>query len=63
MNAILAEFDGLEQEEVQDPEKALFLAELDGVQRAESEGNDEEASAREDELLERFSDEPEGEAL
>lgn len=61
MNNILEEFDGLEEAEKEDPEKALFLAEIDTIQKAESEGNDEDAASRQEELLERFGEEPETE--
>ena len=54
MNAILEEFDGLSEAERQDPEKALFLAELDGIHKAEAEGDQEGAADRQEELLERF---------
>ncbi len=54
INSILDEFGGLDEEEKVDPEKALFLAELDSIRTAEESGNEEEAEEREGELLERF---------
>jgi hypothetical protein len=57
MNAILDEFDGLEETEQADPEKAMFFAELDTIRKAEEEGDAEEAVEREEELLERFGQE------
>ncbi len=54
MNAILDEFDGVSEEEKVDPEKAMFLAELDSIRKSEEEGDAEQASEKEEELLERF---------
>ena len=59
MNAILDEFDGVTEEEKQDPEKALFLAELDHIRKVEDDGDTEGAAERQDELLERFEQEAE----
>lgn len=63
MNAILDEFDGVPEEERADPEKAMFLAELDGIRLAEESGDEEHAAEKQEELLERFGEEPEGEPL
>ncbi len=62
MNSILDEFQAGEGEEREDPEKALFLAELDRIQRAEASGDSAEAGTRRDDLLERFADAPENES-
>ncbi|MFN0056878.1 MAG: hypothetical protein ACKVX7_00345 [Planctomycetota bacterium] len=62
MNQILEECSGQSDGEAADPEKALFLAELDVVRRNEAAGKTEEASQLEEELLERFQQqEPEPE--
>lgn len=57
MNEILEEFTGEREEITADPEKALFLAELDSISEAEDAGEEEEAKEREDELLRRFEEE------
>ena len=54
MNAILDEFDGVSEEEKVDPEKAMFLAELDSIRKSEEEGDADQAHEKEEELLERF---------
>ncbi len=54
INTILADFGGLEEEEKADPEKALFLAELDSIRLAEEAGEKQEAEEREGELLDNF---------
>lgn len=54
MNALLDEFTGDQEQEPEDPEKLLFLAELDNITRAESEGDEETAAEREAQLLEEF---------
>ncbi len=59
MNQILEEFTGEREEADADPEKAMFLAELDSIQEVESSGEAEEAKVREDELLRRFEEDPE----
>ena len=56
MNSILAEFDGVTEEEQADPEKALFLAELDSIRKSEEDGDADQAAERQEELLERFGD-------
>ncbi|MFQ5653136.1 MAG: hypothetical protein ACE5GW_00210 [Planctomycetota bacterium] len=61
MSSILEEFGGVPEEIEEDPEKALFMAELDGIREAEQKGDSDEASEREEELIQRFSDEPEAE--
>ena len=58
MNAILEEFTGEAEEAQEDPEKAMFLAELDSINEVEQSGEADEAKEREDELLRRF-EEPE----
>jgi len=57
MNQILEEFTGERDEAAEDPEKALFLAELDSIAEAERSGAPDEAKDREDELLRRFEEE------
>lgn len=54
LNGILEDFSPASQEEAEDPEKLLFLAGLDSVVRAESEGDSEGAAEREAELLDDF---------
>lgn len=54
VNAILDDFSGDTEEEVEDPEKVLFLAELDGISRAEEAGEVDQAKERESELLQEF---------
>ena len=53
MSELLEDFGG-EGEEPADPEKALFLAELDLIAQKEQRGESEDATDREDDLLERF---------
>jgi hypothetical protein len=57
MNEILEEFTGQRDEIAEDPEKALFLAELDSIAEAERGGDEDDAKDREQELLRRFEDE------
>lgn len=59
MSQILEEFTGEREEEAADPEKAMFLAELDSIQEVERQGEAEEAKERESELLRRFEEDPE----
>lgn len=54
MNAILDEFAGTPEEEPEDPEKIMFLAELDSICEVEADGDSEGAAAREKELLQEF---------
>ncbi|MEM7261591.1 MAG: hypothetical protein AAF488_06335 [Planctomycetota bacterium] len=53
MSELLEDFGG-EADEPADPEKALFLAELDLIAQKEQRGEAEDATDREDDLLERF---------
>ncbi len=62
MSSILEEFgDGADGDPV-DPEKALFLAELDAISTSERTGDSDDATERELELLERFQSEADAEA-
>ena len=59
MNEILDEFTGEAEPTQEDPEKAMFLAELDSIAEVEQSGESEEARDRESELLRRFEEDPE----
>ncbi|MEM7166999.1 MAG: hypothetical protein AAF581_16165 [Planctomycetota bacterium] len=61
MNAMLDEFTGDLEQEPEDPEKLLFLAELDNITNAEQAGDEEVAAEREAQLLEEFDRDPEAE--
>ncbi|MGA1201805.1 MAG: hypothetical protein ACO4BJ_02370 [Planctomycetota bacterium] len=56
---VLEQFESGDEERKSDPEKALFLAELDSISEVERAGEADEARTREDELLRRFEAEPE----
>ena len=57
MNEILEEITGEREEIAEDPEKAMFFAELDSISQVEREGDSEEAQERQEELLRRFEEE------
>jgi len=59
MNEILEEFTGELDHSPEDPEKALFFAELDSISDVEKSGESLEAKEREEELLRRFEEDPE----
>ena len=59
MNEILEEFTGEAEPAPEDPEKAMFLAELDSISEVEQAGEADEARDRESELLRRFEEDPE----
>jgi len=59
MNEILEEFSGELDHSPEDPEKALFFAELDSISEVEKSGESTEAKEREEELLRRFEEDPE----
>ena len=61
MNSLLDEFAGDVDQEPEDPEKLLFLAELDNISRAEEDGDEETAAEREAQLLEEFDRDAEAE--